>query len=37
MVTETTENMHRQCVRKAASDTSHIVQVELLTAGVVYS
>jgi hypothetical protein len=37
MVTETTDNMHRQCVRKAASDTSYIVQVELLKLGVIYS
>jgi hypothetical protein len=37
MVTETTENMHRQCVWKAASETSYIGQVELLTPGVIYS
>jgi hypothetical protein len=37
MVTETTENLHRQCLRKTASDISYIVQVELLTWAVIYS
>ena len=37
MVTETSEIMHRQCLRKAATNISCIVQVELLTRGIICS